>query len=261
LTVQMLFYENAVPVAHRRHAGCSVELRGYGFCRHVNAVPLTAAEFRSAAGEYPIVFAEGEVPQPVVVLGVRKAENLFVSEAGEWTGRYIPAFVRRYPFVFSSSGPDAQRFALCVDEAFEGFNREGRGQALFDGDGEPSPYVGRVLRFLQEYRAQFLRTRAFAQRLKEMDLLEPMQARIPAPGRQLAVGGFSVVRRDRLKALPGERLSQLAAGDELELLYLHLQSLRHFEALRNRLPPEPEPPLDLAGVSPAGDAGSRITIH
>lgn len=259
MTTQMLFYEKAVPVASRRHAGCSVELRGYGFCRRVNSVPLAAAEFRSAAGEYPIVFADGKVPQPVVVLGVRREENLFVTDSGEWTGRYIPAFVRRYPFVFSS-GPDPQRFMLCVDEACEGFNREGRGEALFGPDGQPSPYVGRVLRFLQDYRAQFLRTRAFAQRLKDMDLLEPMQARIPAPGRQLAVGGFSVVRRERLKALPGDRLSQLAASDELELLYLHLHSLRQFEALRSRLPVE-EPPADLTPVSPAGDTGAPVTIH
>lgn len=99
-------------------------------------------------------------------------------------------------------------------------------------DGQPSPYVGRVLRFLQDCRTQFLRTRAFAQRLKAMDLLEPMRARIPAPGRQLAAGGFSVVRRERLKALPDDRLSHLAAGDELELPYVHLHSLRQFEALR-----------------------------
>lgn len=259
MAVQMLFYESAQPVGRRRHAGCSVELRGYAFCRRVNSVPLTAAEFRSAAGEYPIVFADGEVPQPVVVLGVRQEENLFVSDSGEWTGRYIPAFVRRYPFVFSTAA-DPQRFMLCVDEAYEGFNRDGRGQPLFGADGQPSPYVGRVLRFLQDYRAQFLRTRAFAQRLKGMDLLEPMQARIPAPGRQLAVGGFSVVRRERLKALSGERLSQLAASDELELLYLHLHSLRHFEALRSRLPAE-ESASDPTALSPQAGAGSPVTIH
>lgn len=259
MTVQMLFYENAVPVSSRRHAGCSVEARGYGFCRKVNSVPLTAVEFRSAASEYPIVFAGlGDTMQPVAVLGMRKEENLFVSDGGEWTGRYIPAFVRRYPFVFSTHADD-DRFALCVDEAFAGFNRQGRGEALFAEDLEPSPYVSKVLRFLQDYRAQFMRTRAFCRRLAELELFEPMQARVQLGGAQLALGGFAIVDREKLKSLDGDKLGELARTDELELVYLHLQSLRNFEALRSRLAVPPgEAAADL-GVT--GDAGPRLTVH
>jgi hypothetical protein len=262
VTMQMLFYENAVPVSSKRHAGCSVEASGFAFCSKVNSVPLTAAEFRSAAGEYPIVFAVGsEGVQPVVVLGLRAEENLFVSEEGEWQGRYIPAFVRRYPFVFSVGEQD-KRFVLCVDEAFQGFNRTGRGEPMFTLEGQPSPYVGTVLRFLQEYRAQFLRTRAFSRRLQDLDLLEPMQARVTLGGRHLALGGFSAVDRGKLKALPGDQLAQLAASDELELLYLHLQSMRNFAALRSRMPALPEPKQDVPAISmPPSGAGQRVTVH
>lgn len=261
MTVQMLFYENAVPVSAARHAGCSVEVRGYAFCRKVNSVPLTAVEFRSAASEYPIVFVDrGEVVQPVAVLGLRREENLLVSDTGDWQGRYIPAFVRRYPFVFSSTRDDKQ-FVLCVDEAFPGFNREGRGEPLFK-EGQPSPYVGRVLRFLQEYRAQFLRTAAFCRRLKELDLLEPVQARFTAGQATMSLSGFSRVNRERMKALTGDQLGDLARTDELELLYLHLHSLRNFEGLRSRLPVMPAV-ADSAtpGPSPGGEVGQRVTVH
>lgn len=261
MTVQMLFYENAVPVSGRRHAGCAVEVRGYGFCRKVNSVPLTAVEFRSAAGEYPIVFAvAGESVQPVVVLGLRNEENLFVSEAGEWRGRYIPAFVRRYPFVFSTRKDD-NRFVLCVDEAFPGFNREGRGESLFAADLEPSPYVGKVLRFLQEYRAQFMRTRAFCRRLAELDLLEPMRARVAIGDKHLSLSGFSVINRDKLKELPGDKLGELTRSDELELAYLHLQSLRNFEALRSRLPVLPQTEDVSREVAAATVGHQRVTVH
>lgn len=262
MTVQMLFYGHAVPVSAARHAGCSVEVRDHAFCRNVNSVPLTAAEFRSAAGEYPIVFAvSASGVQPVALLGLRAGENLFVSAQGEWQGRYIPAFVRRYPFVFSA-GEDDKRFVLCVDEAFAGFNREGRGQALFTPQGQPTPYVGKVLRFLQEYRAQFLRTRAFCRRVQELGLLEPMQARVTLGGRHLSLGGFSAVGRDKLKALTGDRLAELAGTDELELVYLHLQSLRNFEGLRSRLPPLPGPPDGVPDVSdPGAGSGERVTLH
>lgn len=262
MAVQLLFYEDAVPGSGRRHAGCSVEVRGYGFCRKVNSVPLTAVEFRSTAGEYPIVFAAGAgTVQPVAVLGLRAEENLLVSEDGEWRGRYIPAFVRRYPFVFSPGGEDGRRFMLCVDEAFPGFNREGRGEALFTAAREPTPYVGRVLRFLQEYRAQFLRTRAFCSRLQELELLVPTEARYTVAGRAQALGGFLAVDRDRLKALPGDKLARMAGADELELLYLHLHSLRNFEGLRGRLPPPARDEGDASAAAMAEAAGRPVTLH
>lgn len=262
MTAQMLFYEQAVAVNSARHAGCSVEVRGYGFCRKVNSVPLMAVEFPVTAGEYPIVFAgAGEAVRPVVVLGLRADENLYVSTEGAWQGRYIPAFVRRYPFVFSS-GEDGKRFVLCVDEAFPGFNREGRGEALFTPDREPTPYVGKVLRFLQEYRAQFVRTQAFCRKLVELELLEPMQARVSLGSAQLSLGGFQAVNRHKLKALPGDTLAELTRSDELELLYLHLQSLRNFEALRARLHAGAAPAEGLPMPPPMpADPVQRVTIH
>ncbi len=147
--------------------------------------------------------------------------------------KYIPAFVRRYPFVFSRSG---DRFLLCVDEEFPGINQEGRGQPLFIEDGKASPYLDNVLKFLQEYQAQFLRTQAFCARVKELDLLEPMQAQVTMDGgRRLSLGGFMAINKDKLKALPGDKLAELIKTDELELIYLHLQSMRNFERLRDRL--------------------------
>jgi hypothetical protein len=63
---------------------------------------------------------------------------------GGWQAKYIPAFVRRYPFVFSSRGV-GKTFTLCIDEAFPGFNQSGRGERLFGDDGKPTPYVQNVL--------------------------------------------------------------------------------------------------------------------
>jgi hypothetical protein len=236
MSTQLLFYDSAVPVSIARHADCSVEVKDYGFCREVNSVPLMAVEFPMAAPEYPIVFATGEgAVTPVVVLGMRGKENLYVSREGTWEARYVPAFVRRYPFVFSAQD-DGKRFVLCVDESFPGFNREGRGQRLFTDEKKASPYVDSVLKFLQEYRTQFLRTQSFCRKLKELDLLEPMRAQMSlGAGGQVSLTGFSAVERKKLKALPAEKLAELAKTDELELLYLHLQSMRNFTGVKDRM--------------------------
>jgi hypothetical protein len=234
---QLLIYESAVPVSAARHANVSVEANdSYAFSAGVNAVPLMAIEFPRAAAEYAIVFsAEGDEVMPVVVLGIRNEQNLYLSADAHWKADYIPAFIRRYPFVFSSSA-DGKSLTLCIDESHPGVNREGRGGALFGPDGKPTAYVEKVLDFLKEYQAHFERTRQFCRRLKALDLLEPMQANVTTPqGATLTLGGFLGVSRDKLRGLAGDTLQQLARNDELELLYLHLASMRNFNQVKDRL--------------------------
>jgi len=238
MTTQLMIYETAVPVTIGRHAKCFVEAGNtYAFTRKVNSVPLTAVEFPLAAAEYAIVFAgtPDNVWMPVVILGARPNENLYLGSEGEWQGKYIPAFVRRYPFVFSSS-EDGKTFTLCVDEAFAGVNFQGRGKALFGDDGKPSAYTDNVLKFLQEYSVQFERTQAFCKKLRELDLLESMQAEFTlGSGDKTSLRGFMTVSRKRLKALSGDVLADLARTDELELIYLHLQSMQNFNVVKDRL--------------------------
>jgi hypothetical protein len=245
LTTQLLFYSNAVPVSSQHHGRLAVKADGhFGFARHVNSVPLTAVEFPRAAREYAVVFAgEGEAIIPVAILGADAERNEFLKADGTWDGHYVPAFVRRYPFVFASS-EDGASFTLCIDESFEGCNEEGRGERLFDADGERTQYLETVLNFVKEYQVQFQRTRAFCDRLKELDLLEPMQAQFTLPdGRRKSLTGFMAVSRAKLKQLEDAELARMAKSDELELIYLHLQSMQNFNELLGR-----------AGATPAAGA-------
>jgi hypothetical protein len=237
MTKQLMFYESAVPVSATRHADLSVETgAGYAFASHASAVPIMALEFIAAASEYAIVFtAIGDEVFPAVVLGLRTDQNLFLGADGKWNAKYVPAFIRRYPFVFSASD-DGRTLTLCIDESHPGVNREGRGSALFGADAKPTPYVDKVLEFVKEFQLQLERTRLFGRRLKELGLLEPMQANVTTPGgEKLTLGGFLVASRDKLRALSGDALQQLARTDELELLYLHLYSLRNFGDVKDRL--------------------------
>ena len=253
---QLLIYERAVPVTRQRHASWSIKAgSSYDFARDVNSVPLMVAEFGSAAPEYTIVFggSAGEII-PVALLGIRDAENLYVDEQGAWTGRYVPAFLRRYPFVFSSDNPNEADavFTLCVDEEFAGCNDEGRGERLFDADGERTQYLQNVLGFLQAYQVQFQRTKMFVARLEALGLLEPMQAQFTLrSGQRATLSGFSVVNRDKLKSLSGDQLAELMQADELELIYLHLSSLANLTPIAERIgAPASEPAAPAAETAP-----------
>lgn len=237
MTKQLLIYETAVPLNAGRHGDVSLDAQPtYGFSAGINAVPLMAVELVRAADEYAVVFTAGDDDvMPAAVLGIRGDQNLYLSADATWQARYIPAFIRRYPFVFSASA-DGQTLTLCIDETHPGVNREGRGQRLFDDERKPSTFTQDVLKFLQDYQMQFERTRVFGRRLKELGLLEPMQAEVTTPdGSKLKLGGFMAVSRDKLRALDPAALAGLAATDELELVYLHLHSMRNFEQMKDRL--------------------------
>lgn len=235
----LLIYERAVPVNKARHGGCGVKTSdNFNFAKDVNSLPLLAQEFRDAVREYPIVFAGAEDKiMPAVLLGFGEHENLFVDASGKWDAKYIPAFARRYPYVFSTSD-DGQTLTLCIDEEYSGFNQDGEGERLFSDDGEQTPYLKKVLEFQTEFQRLFARTQIFCKNLYELGLLDPMQVQLKiGSDREMSIGGFMTVNRDRLKEIPADRLAQLAEVDELELIYLHLQSLYNVNDLARRVDP------------------------
>jgi hypothetical protein len=238
MSKQLLVYSNASALSRTRHREWSVKSGlDYSFAKEVNSVPLTAIEFPSAAGEYPIVFAgDQDNIMPVAVMGLRSDENLFIDAAGKLNANYTPAFLRRYPFVFSSSD-DGDNFTLCLDESFAGCNQKNIGERLFDGEGEQTQYLKNILEFLKEYQVHFTRTEIFCKKLQEFDLLQPMGAEFsPGDGAKLTLSGFMAIDRDKLKALSSDQLQELVQSDGLELAYIHLQSLKNFTTMLPRLP-------------------------
>ncbi len=232
---QLLIYETAVPVTVTQHGNTSFDAADdYRFSGAMNAVPLLAAEIFEAASEYAVVFvAMGEEIMPAAILGVKPEQNLYLKDA-HWQAKYIPSFLRRYPFIFSASD-DKKTLTLCIDETHPGFNTEGRGERLFGDDGKPSDYTQRVLEFLKAYQAQFEYSQRFCKKLKDLNLLEPLQAEVATPtGEKVLLGDFQGVTRGRLHTLSGDALAELAKTDELELIYLHLASLRNFTAVKDR---------------------------
>jgi len=237
MSKQLMIYERATPVSSERHRDWSmVTGADFSFARGVNSVPLLAAEFIATAVTDTIVFAGSEEETfPSVILGMRDGENASVDADGRWIGGYVPAFLRRYPFVFARSS-DGKTFTLCIDEEFDGFNKEGRGERLFDSDGKRTKYLESMLTFVREYQSLFERTQLFCRRLKEHGLLEPASARFRLPGgEQASLAGFFTINRDKLKALPGDVLAEMARTDELEMCYVHLQSLNNLTPMARRI--------------------------
>lgn len=231
----MLIYERAQPLRVSEHGDTSVKpVSDFRFAADLNSVPVVAAEFSAAAQDMAVVFAgTDEEILPAVLLGVDEGANLFLDDKGRWSGRYIPAFLRRYPFVFAQNDAGDQ-LSLCIDEACEALNTEGKGERLFDSEGSRTTYLNQMLEFAAQYQAQFLRTRVFCQRLKALNLLEPAALSIREGDATKGLAGFFRINRERLKAIPREALAEMFDTDELELCFIHLQSLSNVEGLSRR---------------------------
>ncbi len=237
---QPIFYKNVVPLSKEQHSQLFLEqVEGFDFANETNSLYIAAVEFSKAAREYPIVFGKdpNDVVFPVVLLGLRSNQNLYVDENGQWNAGYIPAYVRRYPFILAKGGSGAeQQFTVCIDEGHSGFNTANEGQALFDSEGEQTELLTQAVDFLKDYQSHSELTTLFCKNLLSLDLLEPMTANIEmSGGEKLSIGGFQCISRDKLKALAEDKLAELVKTDQMELIYLHLHSLQNVNSLMEKL--------------------------
>ena len=232
----LLFYENPVALNKVDHKDLKIKpiVNNFKFAANTNSVILAGVEFSEAAKEYPIVFTKaGDVVVPVALLGLRNEENLFVAEDGTWDGSYVPAFIRRYPFVLAETEESDQR-VVCIDQGFYGFSKD-EGEPLFEND-EPTKLLQQALDFLDEYQKQYQRTERFLKRLQDLDLLKSLDAKIDmADGAQFSLTGLLAVDEQKLLALSDEDALELFRSGELVWIYCHLMSLSAMGGMVKRI--------------------------
>jgi SapC len=220
-----IFYSRPRPLDAVLDRGRSLQpVSDFGFARATNSVLLGAAEFPRAMRSYPIVFTSREPRVAVAVLGVEGDENLFVGADGKWRqGHYIPAYVRRYPFIFLEQ-PGSNDLTLCVDEA-SGLLTQSDDHLLFESD-EPTQLVRNALNFCREFHEQTLASAAFVAELARQQLLVPNEARIRLnSGKEMTLRNFQIVEESKFNALPDDVFLEWRRRGWLALAYAHLMSM------------------------------------
>ena len=248
-----LFYKNIIPLDRNQHGKLSLEFPiNYRYATHTNSVFLTTTEFERACREYPIAFgSDGNGTFPMAIVGLRAEENLFVSAKGDWDTAYVPAYVRRYPFIFSTQ-PGSDGLILCIDSACVGLNDKHQGRPLFEGNTE-SAFLKEFLEFLKDFQTQAELTMRTTDRLQSLGILESISANIEfSTGTKFSLEGLSIVNRKQLAALSHEQLADLVRDGTMELIHLHLYSLNNFAPLGERLAARTT--INLATLQVAGHA-------
>lgn len=220
-----LFYQSVTLLQREPHVGYGLKPRGdLGFTRGTHAIPVTVDEFPIVQRHYPIVFGVGDQAVPLALVGLQEGQNLYLGSDDQWeAGTYVPAYVRRYPFMLVQTAED--QLSLAFDDK-SGIVVPDEGEKLFAGE-EPSETTKAVLQFCENFEQAVTRTRLFMEELQKLDLLMDGEVTIQREGlAQPAVyRGFRMVDEQKMQALRGDQARKLVQSGQLGLVYAHLFSL------------------------------------
>jgi hypothetical protein len=223
-----LFYKDLMPISSQEHGSWHTRpLEGAHFARTEHAVPITIDEFAVAQRFYPIIFATGDNPVPLALMGLNEGVNTFFGEDGMMVqDAYLPAYIRRYPYMLARLRPDSDELSLCVDPTAGAVGAFEEGEPLFNGD-QPSEAVTAILSFCEQFEQAGQRTAAFVAELKELDLLIDGEVTIQTEEntQPFIYRGFQMVSEEKLRDLRGDTLRKMMKSGLLPLIHAHLFSL------------------------------------
>lgn len=231
-----LFYKKPTPLDAKLHAKMALKKNfGLGFTKGVNAVPINLIELPQICHFYPIAFSPDATGTPVAIMGLRDNENLFVDAKGDWEeDAYIPAYIRRYPFIFSEM-PGSDQLSLCIDMDDSVVEDNGE-QKFFEGDGKPSTLAQNALEFCKSYHAAAQHTIEFGKALAAAGLLVERQAEINiGGGKRINFSGFRIIDEAKLAELDDKTFLEWRKKGWLPFIYAHLFSGAQWQRLTRLL--------------------------
>lgn len=249
-----LFYKDLLPLNSRDHADWKVgTMEDAAFLAQTHAVPLTSDEFIDAQRHFPIVFTAGDNPLPIALFGLNEGVNTFMGDDNKLTSAvYVPAYVRRYPFMLAKLRPEAEDLSLCFDPTVGIIGKREEGLALFNDKAEPTEYTQGVLEFCRRFEESGQRTKAFMDELQKLDVLmdgEISITRNDQPEKPFVYRGFRMVDENKLRELPLDTLDALNKNGMLILIHAHLFSLNLMRTLFERQVAQGKMPVAPAAVN------------
>lgn len=223
-----LFYKDLMPLNSRDHSAYharSVDRAVWTNTQH--AVPLTADEFVQAQRHFPIVFSMGDKPVPLALMGLNEGINVFFDDEGKAREDfYVPAYIRRYPFLLAKLDQSSDNLSLCFDPSTDLIGEFEEGQALFDGE-QPTEHTKNLLQFCQNFEQAGMRTQAFVDELNKAELLMDGEVAIQRGDNEqpFVYRGFKMVNQEKLRELRGDQLRKWNENGLLALIFAHLFSL------------------------------------
>jgi len=228
----MKMYKNIELILKDDHKEAGVaNVEGFKHAKELTTSMITMDEFYQACKSYPIVFAKNEEEGwfSVALLGLED-ENKFVTEEGTWKEEcYIPAYVRRYPFIYVQN---KEELLLGFDADQKVDKKDAGDRHFFDDKGEKSEFVDKVLNFMNQVQNSSTATKTFIETLDEMKLLEESNITGKnADGKEIVVTGFYILKEEKLNKLTKKNKAKLCESNYMQPITAHLIGLSNIQSL------------------------------
>jgi hypothetical protein len=241
-----LLFNDLAPLSSVDHATWKIKQADTApFLAKQHAIPVTIDEFAAVQRYYPIVFSVGENPVPLALMGLNEGVNTFVDDEGKLIDQvYVPAYVRRYPFLLAKLREDTDELSLCFDPSAGAVGDFEEGEPLFT-DGVASEATKTILGFCEQFEQAGQRTTLFMKELVDNGLLMDGEVSIQMVDQEkpFIYRGFQMVSEDKLRELRGDTLRKMMKSGLLPLVHAHLFSLQTMREVFGRQVAQEKLPL------------------
>lgn len=208
--------------------------------RSLQFCPLVASEAPKAANVYPIVFSPVGKPVPIALFRLNDGENPFALGNGRQSKMYVPAAVRRYPYM-ASEIRGSQNLVLSVDASqlmpfSQSSNTSELEPPLFSNGGQATDHFYQVAEFCRVFEEHNQATYKVLTLLEKMHLLESATIEVFRRGVKVGESGqVKVIQSKRFSELSKTERALLKRYEVLPLIAAHFSSLLNLKHLGGRL--------------------------
>ena len=211
-----------------------------------NICELFIDELKHCTNFLPIAFIKNnnlenkeEVKFKLIGLcGIVKNKNAFLNESMVWTGNYIPAIYRSYPFKIMIDKDNSEKKILCFDRDNDLFTEEendNSSTALFDKDGGPSELLKKIIELMLSLENSMIKTNKAIKMITDLNLFEEWKIKVKTGDKEIkTTDGLYQIKKDGIRNLNKEELFQLKESNGLELIYSHFYSQRNISSFSGK---------------------------
>lgn len=221
-------------VKHKDLRVCVTKRREFG--DSVAGSVVYPFEFSSIHKEYPIFLQKHDETgafQAVAFFGFEENENLFLED--DWQANYIPALIRREPFLIGfqrEPGAEEPMMVVHVNMDSPRISVDGTGEAVFLEGGGNSEYLEDIKDTLMQIHKGVEANKAMMSTFLDLELIERITLDIKFRGDvNFKTDIFYTISKSRLLNLSEPIVASMHKSGLLQLAYMMIDSLSNLKTL------------------------------
>lgn len=226
-------YKNLTPLNLEKHKTLKLNKPdNLNFAKESTFAPVILNEIPTLAANFPIVFTNDDNPTIGMLMSIGTG-NLAINEEGKWLTKYLPSFIRKYPFEIISNKDNVNNKIILIDEESPIISKS-RGKQLFKKNGESSQTLDDAKKYLHSYSIEYDKMIKVSSEISKSGILDSTEISVgEGENKKILVNGFKIINKEKLNALDDPILASWVRNGIYSVIETHLKSLNNIQSLFN----------------------------